>query len=599
MDLQTLGSIFDGHTQYVIPVYQRGYEWTNEQTQEFFDDLDSISTESSTDRHFFGFMLSVLNPDDPDKIVKIIDGQQRMTTVMLFLICARNFFYKHRKLHNSERHFKFLQTRINILHNKQKSVLTLGRANQNFYQELLSNLPADQDLIDKWSSTNSSNKLLAAAYNKLFYSLRGETIEKVYNYVDTLLNKFEVYRYEYPNEQKAYRVFDLVNNRGIHLRESDHIKNYLFEELERTRGNNAIDEYDEIWNDMYNIVTSSTKARYKTLDRFLHHYLLATKGYGNSIHPKLANMHKAFRRLIKEKKQPPEKIIHKLLYWAQILSKLRNTTSKSFDGNKTIIHYLKKISSVNAVYVYPVILASYETYWNRGHVKLFEVAVMMCFKYHMRVKVIGTGLSLSDYERKMYELVHEILKDRDGANLSKVITDLIQSGKYYPSPEQLYVNLITQPLSGSKNVAALLQEVEHTKDKQRSLDPVTVEHIMPQNIGEWENYIIKHNQKHFDPNKSIKENVKIIHSKYIDYLGNQTLLSRKNNLKAQDKPFKIKKETYEKHRKYKITEELIDIDIWNIDAITKRHDDICKILKTELDLYETIKYLNKTRNAVV
>jgi len=593
VDQLTLDKIFDGSAQYAVPVYQRGYEWTNEQTQEFFDDLDSISNESSADKHFFGFMLSVSNPDDPDKIIKIVDGQQRMTTVMLFLICARNFFHKHRKLQNAVTHFEFLQTRINISHDRQKLVLTLGRANQKFYQDLLSKLCIEQDLIDKWASTSSSNKLLAAAYKNLSQCISGKSIDEVYKYVVTLLTRFEIYRYKYPNEQKAYRVFDLVNNRGIHLRESDHIKNYLFEELERTVNSDTIDEYDEVWSNMYNIVTGSAKARYKTLDRFLHHYLLATKGYGDTIDPKLSNMHKAFRRLINDLKQSPEKIIRDLHRWAQILSMLRNTNEKSFEGNITIIHYLKKISSVNAVYVYPIILASYDRYWDRGHATLFELTVMMCFKYHMRVKVIGTGLSLSDYERKMYEITKEILRDKDGTKLSKIISDLIQSGKHYPSPEQLYVNLINRPISGTKNVAALLQEVEYAHTRQRAIEPVTVEHIMPKTMGEWETYLAKHNQKHFDPNKSPKDNVKIIHSKYVDYLGNQTLLSLRNNVRARDKPFKTKKEAYEKHRRYKITEDLINIDVWNIDAIIKRHDHICGILKTELDLYRIVKYLNK------
>lgn len=593
MDKHTLDRIFDGRAQYAVPVYQRGYEWTNEQTQEFFDDLDSISNESSADNHFFGFMLSVSNPTDPNKIIKIVDGQQRITTVMLFLICARNFFHKHRKSHNAASYLEFLQTRINITHDEQKLVLTLGRANQNFYRDLLLKFPIEQDLIDKWSSTSSSNKLLAAAYRNLSQCISGKSVDEVYKYVVTLLTKFEIYRYEYPNEQKAYRVFDLVNNRGIHLKESDHIKNYLFEELERISNNDTIDEYDEVWNEMYNIITSGTKARYTTLDRFLHHYLLATKGYGETISPKLANMHKAFHRLINDKKQHPGTIIRDLLRWAKILNMLRNTNEKSFEGNTTIIHYLKKISSINAVYVYPVLLSSYDKYWNRGHKTLFELVAMVCFKYHVRVKVIGTGLSLSDYERKMYEITKEILKDREGTSLSKIITDLIQSGKHYPSQEQLYVNLINRPISGSKKVAALLQEVEYAKTGQRSLDPVTVEHIMPKTMGDWETYIIQHNQKHFDPNKPAKDNAKIIHDKYVDYLGNQTLLSLRNNVGARDKSFKTKKDMYEKHRKYKITEELINIDVWDVDAMIKRHNDICEILKTELDLYRIIKYLNK------
>ena len=89
----TLRDIFDGAKEYVVPTYQRGYAWTKDQIDDFLNDL--VEARNTNDyKHFFGFLLTVDEQGDSKHTIKIIDGQQRMTTVILFLIAARNFYNK-------------------------------------------------------------------------------------------------------------------------------------------------------------------------------------------------------------------------------------------------------------------------------------------------------------------------------------------------------------------------------------------------------------------------------------------------------------------------------------------------------------------------
>lgn len=582
-----LNKIFDGHNRYAVPPYQRGYAWTVDEVEEFLDDLESAK---DYDEHFFGFMLTVSDPADPNKVIKIIDGQQRLSTVMLFLICARNHF-KHVNTQNAQKYQAMLENRIHTSEYETNPIFALGRTNQNLFKELLLRIPIERQILDALA-TNDSNEMLIAAYKKIRTRISGKDVELVQDDLNTLFTKFVVIRYDYPDEQRAYSLFNLINNRGIRLNESDHIKNYLFSELEKFQSGEVMDEYDGIWNQIRENVTGKTQANYKTLDTFLHHYLLATNAYKNFTHPKLKDMHRAFSSLIHEgHKKLPHQIIDDLLHWSKILNSLRAPTSAQFDGNTTILYYLKKIKEANAVYVYPPMLVAHKHYWQRGDKILFELVVMLCFKYHLRAKVIS-DISASSYEYQMYTLTKDILKASNASKLSQSITTLMEH-EAYPSSSNVLNDIETMHITTGRTAVALLQEVEYAKTKKRSLDNPTLEHIMPKKPGEWNDYIFNHNKKYRDDKKSREENIRTIHKRYLNYLGNQTLLSKTNNKNARNGTFEKKKENYEQHPKYTITEDLLDVPIWNVDAILGRNRDFARILCDELDLDRIVKYLHK------
>jgi len=69
---------------FVIPVYQRNYDWKKEQCKQLFDDLIDISKDKRT--HFLGSIVSIYHDDGDNREYLIIDGQQRLTTLSLLLL---------------------------------------------------------------------------------------------------------------------------------------------------------------------------------------------------------------------------------------------------------------------------------------------------------------------------------------------------------------------------------------------------------------------------------------------------------------------------------------------------------------------------------
>ena len=81
--------------RYVIPVYQRKYDWKYENCRQLYDDLKKIVTDGRNS-HFFGSIVSAVVPDGSKIESHIIDGQQRLTTITLLLLAIRNLIVQRK-----------------------------------------------------------------------------------------------------------------------------------------------------------------------------------------------------------------------------------------------------------------------------------------------------------------------------------------------------------------------------------------------------------------------------------------------------------------------------------------------------------------------
>ena len=79
--------------RFVIPVYQRNYDWKIENCKQLYDDLVKV-IRNKRKNHFFGSIVSTYNPDGDNEEYQIIDGQQRLTTVSLLLLAMYNLMEK-------------------------------------------------------------------------------------------------------------------------------------------------------------------------------------------------------------------------------------------------------------------------------------------------------------------------------------------------------------------------------------------------------------------------------------------------------------------------------------------------------------------------
>lgn len=611
-----LGKMLGNRTRYIIPFYQRGYSWKSKQVKEFLEDLEqTVNKNNDIYTHFFGTMITT-DPNNPNCSSYIIDGQQRMTTAVLFLICARNFFYMHKDSSSRAKdHHEFIEKHIYPMsHNDNKYpnefVLELSDTNKEFFQELLEHKPMVHDIGLSKIGLNDSNKLLYAAYNKIrdwfkkkYNSRTSEKqdmepiIEKLYRYVTALFQKFVIYNILCDDEFDAQRIFNLVNNRGIRLSSSDLIKNLFFSKLSENQKhiearNEAMKFYIKYWDDMRNHITCKRAANYR-LDRFFHHYLLVF--YSDTLakitenHDRISpnGIYNSYYCLLDNGFQA-EDMIKDMREWSHILDRLRNPYNANWNNNDNIIHYLTKLQNIDAVTVYPAILAGYNAYWKAGQTKQFEALVMLCFKYHIRIKTIGTAITIDDYQNKIHEIMNLINNKK---LMHEIIENLSSDPKHYPDKSIVQPTLNQYVVHSTKLSLALLEEAEYIKNRKRSPHDTSIEHIMPVKLNpHWRDYIKRPN----NPSVSSSDDIEKFHKQYLPRLGNLTLLSSKKNNPLSNKPYNEKRKAYINDKTFKINEMFTnaEFDTWNLAAINERQERLAEDIIQAIDITKIPSLIN-------
>ena len=220
--------------RFIIPVYQRNYDWKTENCKQLYDDLVKV-IKTSRKSHFFGSLVSVYNPSGHNMEYLVIDGQQRLTTVSLLFLAMYNLMSK------------------NII---EPSNPYLGK---QIYEDFL---------VDKYQPKETRIKLKPVkndqkAFGKLFDDendyIIGSNLTANYNYfyeriqkreitIDQLFDaifKLEIINIELNNEDDPQLIFESLNSTGLDLSEGDKIRNFILMGLPA----NLQDEYyEKYWN---------------------------------------------------------------------------------------------------------------------------------------------------------------------------------------------------------------------------------------------------------------------------------------------------------------------------------------------------------------
>ena len=108
---QRVGDIFrvKNDTRHEVPVYQRGYSWENKQIEDFCDDLWELDVQPGSKQPFGIMFIQKISEGGFEKI-KIIDGQQRTSTVATFICVVRDYIDENQIQYPS----KLDQARYNV-----------------------------------------------------------------------------------------------------------------------------------------------------------------------------------------------------------------------------------------------------------------------------------------------------------------------------------------------------------------------------------------------------------------------------------------------------------------------------------------------------
>lgn len=255
----TVKSIFDGTRIFNIPIYQRAYSWRESNLNDYLTD---IINQQPSRPYFYGTFLFHNNGERGDfKIIDIVDGQQRLTTFLLFMS-------ELLKTLNEKKSDK-ISKRTKRIFIKDDDVFKLELSNED--NSFLHDYIFTEKQLGKEKVASPSQRLLLEA-KEFFKTKLGEfnleLLEKIY----TTITEADVLLYVVDEISEATQIFALLNDRGRPLTDLEAIKSFLMYNIGLTSKNpnqligNIQENFSKIYRliEKYNLVEEDI-LRYHTI----------------------------------------------------------------------------------------------------------------------------------------------------------------------------------------------------------------------------------------------------------------------------------------------------------------------------------------------
>ncbi len=530
---QTIESVFK-KGQYIIPEYQREYDWTEENLNEFIQDIN----ESSEENYFIGHMVCEGNYNGVK--FRVIDGQQRITTITIILSVIRDIFYE-KKINNLANglHEKYIFSKDKdyneyvILDNKMP------------YPVLQAYVQSKPDKKDKTiEAVKSGEKKIIKAYNKFYKEWKDFSEDKLKNLRDKILN-LEIIFVAVDDEVDAFTIFETLNAKGKDLTPLDLIKNQVFKNYDRQA---HIDEPNDSWK---MIIENSKDKNIKFLN-----YFWASRY-------KKVSDRKIYKEFIKSSKEDDFNyniFIKNLLNDSKIFQKIISPKLEDWSDNGEFKVYF----SLNAIQIFNIQVANsllmslLREYENKSiSLKYLVKALMAIERFHFINNAIIGGRSsgldtmYSRISRDLYNAIYKHQKHNVIDEMIKKLKDKLPNIEQFKAKIDSRLYYISKNTKQKKLVQYALKRLEYEKQNYNvELLDVSLEHIYPEKFDQcWAN----------------------INIKYIQDIGNLVLLDKGINSDIGNKPYAEKKKFILEKSTLLTTKEVFEkYSEWNKESIEKR-----------------------------
>ena len=223
-------------TQFIIPVYQRNYDWTIGQCKQLLDDILEVATNNNITAHFIGSIVYIHDDVYTASRIKeltVIDGQQRITTLTLIYLVLYNLA---KRIKNESLVNEISETYLINKFAPEEEKLKL-RPTENNDVALKYLLRCDEE-----EEFNEYSKLVDN-----FNYFKERITEENYNFVLQGLSKLMFVEISLDREKDdPQRIFESLNSTGLELSQADLIRNYILMGLSRKEQNKVYQNYWEV-----------------------------------------------------------------------------------------------------------------------------------------------------------------------------------------------------------------------------------------------------------------------------------------------------------------------------------------------------------------
>ena len=560
--------IFSSDFEYHIPAYQRPYAWTEEEAGILFDDLYEFYQNEQNDNYFLGSI--VLIKDDNNRHADVIDGQQRLTTLsILFAVLAYSLTGADEK--NAAK--ALLQEGGNPLAGiKAQPRLFLRELDQPFFNQYIQNVQIDSLVSIDTSTLDTESQAHIVKNCRTFverFTNSFNSQEELLAFSVFLLNRCFLVAVYTPNQESAFRVFSVMNSRGLDLLPTDIIKSETIGKLPADEQQEYTDKWEEMENltgrDGFNEVFTHTRTIFakerpkkNLLDEF-NEYVLKTTAPKVLIDNYLEPYASAYVKLKNAEYVSTQKSdeINNLLYW---LNKTNN-----YDWMPPAIKFIAEHPN-----------DSEYTYW---FIKKLErlASYLLVTSQDVNHRMDRFKWILVEMENRPDHSYERPLKNIELTEWEKQKFVEALNGDIYTMTSQRR-NYIVQRLDSFVSDGGASYNAKL----------FTIEHVLPQNPSaesEWMTLWPDYTQQKYWLNK----------------IANLVPLTRQRNSAAQNFDFETKKVKYFQTKagtsSYTLTTQVLNVTMWTPSIVESRQKDLIQIfidnweLKANADAEELSVYL--------
>jgi len=561
---EKLQSFYQGSLQYEIPFFQRAYVWSEENWTIFWEHLLSefeAYEKGDNSEHFIGTIITKQKESRnlSENVVELIDGQQRLTTISIFLkALADTVSGELPNLKNSLENLLWFEDSYGKRHYRMRH----SRIDAPNFSKVME---APETIVKEDSSS------ILQAYSYFLEKLKAINDQKREMLKQVLLQKIPVISMLLDKEDDEQEIFDTINSLGVRLTIGELLKNYMFKEPSLVELYDskwlAVFENDEEQVDYWGTERSSGRVKRDNMELLLYCFLIIE----TKKEIRLDRLFKEYKVYLKEKTVEEKKdFLLRLSNLATIYSKIPQEKElveiKFSDSEKRFFHLLENLEITT---IFPLVLYLYKNITNQADL-LKTFTLLESFLALRQICKFTT----KNYNNLFIQIIRALEKPIDkedpasvdicSAHLREILASFTEFGNRFPTEleikEAVKGSVISNKQAGELLFIIALKDVdsEYSDSKTLSSKSFSVEHMMPK---KWEE---NWGEPDFDELAKYKRNQKLL------TLGNLTLITKNLNSKLRNQAWEDKKKTLKEYSSLKMTTAFLDKEQWNESTIDER-----------------------------
>lgn len=449
--------------QFVIPVYQRNYDWTTYQCGELLRDIISVE-QDNRGTHFIGSIVFIHEGTYSTSEVKelvIIDGQQRLTTINILYVALYRFAKEQNMTQQADMLYNMFLTNQYVQNESSKLKLKQTDNNAIAFKAILN---GTENELDKYSNVKENFSYFKTQITESNFTTILNGLKRLI-FVEISLER---------DKDDPQRIFESLNSTGLDLSQSDLIRNFILMDLEPKEQNKI---YDQIWNPIEENARDLVRQKSLVSDYIRDYLTLKTKRIPNK-----GKVYEEFKKIYTNKKD--DSFQQELETIKALSVHYRKFINPQVIGDVVLRREMEYISRLEINVAFPFLLQVFEDCENGTIDQPTLIKILKLIQSYTWRRFI-VGLPTNALNKIFMTLYNEIDQEDYFESLCVALLKKRASAKF-PSDQEIRSALHDRDLynTQSKNRGYLFELLENYNNREyvnTSSELITIEHIFPRN----------------------------------------------------------------------------------------------------------------------